>query len=230
MNITDKASSKFYGLFQYLIDYYNDELFNGDIKDCIIVITRKKNVAGHYSYKRWFHINDQETDELAINPTMFLQFPLIEICQTIVHEMCHGWQFHYGTPSRRGYHNKEWANKMIEVGLMPSDTGKEGGKIVGQQMSDYPIQGSKFMEVTEILMNSDVFSGLYLEVNPDIADQINEDSPLFDQIKDLTIAQNESKPKAKKTKIKYSCSCSNVWGKADLEMYCKLCESDFIPQ
>lgn len=223
----DKPTKRFYGLFQYIFDFYNGELFDDEIKDCLIVIARQKNVAGHYAHKRWFHVKDQETDELALNPSMFVKFPLIEICQTVVHEMCHGWQYHYGKPSRAGYHNKEWANKMIEVGLMPSTTGTVGGKIVGQGMNDYPLEGGKFMEVTEELMNSDLFTGLYLEVNPEIADLINENSPLFDQVKDLTLAQIESKPKGP-IKAKYSCNCSNVWGRPDLELHCKLCGSDYV--
>ena len=34
-------------------------------------------------------------------------------------------------------YNKEFAEKMMSVGLMPSTTGKPGGKTVGQKMSDY---------------------------------------------------------------------------------------------
>jgi hypothetical protein len=34
-------------------------------------------------------------------------------------------------PKRRNYHNKEWAAKMIALGLMPSSTGMVGGKITG---------------------------------------------------------------------------------------------------
>lgn len=128
MEQSSKPTSKFYGLFQYVFDHYNDALFCGTIKDCLIVVTRRKNVFGHNTRKRWFSIQDQETDELALNPSMFIKFPLIEICQTIVHEMRHGWQYHYGKPSQEGCHNKEWANKMIDIGLMPSRTGKPGGK------------------------------------------------------------------------------------------------------
>ena len=225
-NLQDKPTSKFYGIFQYIFDFYNKELFNDGIEDCIIVFTRKKNVMGHYSYKRWFSAKDLETDELALNPSMFTKFPLIEICQTIVHEMCHGWQYHYGKPSRTGYHNKEWGDKMIEIGLMPSSTGKVGGKLVGQNMADYPIQEGKFLAVTEELMNSEIFTGLYLEVNPEIANLIKDDSPLFEQVKNLTNQQANSKPKGP-VKVKYSCGCSNVWGKPSLELYCKLCEFDF---
>ena len=75
MEQSSKPTSKFYGLFQYVFDHYNDALFCGTIKDCLIVVTRRKNVFGHNTRKRWFSIQDQETDELALNPSMFIKFP-----------------------------------------------------------------------------------------------------------------------------------------------------------
>lgn len=224
---SDKPTSKFYGLFQYVFDHYNQHLFDGEIKDCVIVVTRRKNVFGHYSPKRWFSAQDYETDELALNPAMFVKFPLIEICQTIVHEMCHGWQYHYGKPSQPGYHNKEWAAKMQEIGLMPSRTGKPGGKIVGQNMGDYPMAGGRFLEVSEELMNNEIFAGLYLEVNPEIVGLLNDDSPIFEQIKDLISTHVAAKPKVP-MKSKYSCSCSNVWGSPNLDISCNRCETNMV--
>ena len=50
--------------------------------------------------------------------------------------MVHLWQHHRGTPGRGRYHNQEWAEKMIEIGLMPTDTGKPGGRITGDHMAD----------------------------------------------------------------------------------------------
>ena len=41
-----------------------------------------------------------------------------ELMQTFAHEMCHQWQFHFGNPSRRAYHNKEFAEKMKSIGLL----------------------------------------------------------------------------------------------------------------
>lgn len=224
---TSNPSYKFYGLFQYIFDYYNEGLFDGKLKDCLLVITRKKNVFGHYSYKRWYNESDKETDELALNPQMFAKFPLIEICQTMVHEMVHGWQFHCGKPSRSGYHNKQFAEKMIEVGLMPSDTGKPGGKKTGQKMADYPIEGGRFLELSKILMEDDIFSELFLEVNPQLMEMIDPDVSLFEQLSAITLAQPQGASTSTKTKIKYSCKCSNIWGKPGLSLHCNSCNEDF---
>lgn len=227
-SMNDTPTEIFYGLFQYLFDEYNQLLFDGSLTDCLIVITRKKNVMGHYSHKRWLDEDENKTDELALNPNMFHRYELTEICQTFVHEMCHGWQYHYGTPSRGGYHNKEWAEKMISVGLMPSSNGQVGGKTTGQKMSDYPIPGSKFDLFTKEVLNNKVFAQLYYEINPTLMASIDPLKPFLPQIKGLSLIQ-DNQTTGKKTKIKYSCACSNVWGKPDLELYCKICEEDLLP-
>ena len=63
----------------------------------------------------------------------------IEWHSTLVHEMCHLWQEDFGKPSRGGYHNRQWADKMIQVGLMPTDTGEPGGQLTGQRVTHYII-------------------------------------------------------------------------------------------
>jgi predicted SprT family Zn-dependent metalloprotease len=174
-----------------------------------------------------FSVHDQETDELAINPTMISKFPVLEVCQTIVHEMCHGWQFHFGNPSRKTYHNGEWSEKMQAIGLMPSHNGRPGGKTTGQKMMDYPMEDGRFLEATEQLINGDVFENLFLEVSPDILSHIDPEKPLFDQIHQLTIAQQDSKLKKKKKLFKYSSGCTNIWGKSQLDIICNSCKNEF---
>jgi hypothetical protein len=75
-------------------------------------------------------------DEIALNPQYFYESD-IKVLQTLVHEMVHMWQKYFGTPSRSGYHNREWANKMESVGLIPSHNGLPGGNKIGQNMNDY---------------------------------------------------------------------------------------------
>jgi hypothetical protein len=45
---------------------------------------------------------------------------------------------------RRNYHNKEWAVKMREVGLIPTDTGQPGGKDTGQKVTHVIEPGGRF--------------------------------------------------------------------------------------
>jgi hypothetical protein len=227
-------TNEFYSFFEYLFDFYNRNLFDDQLKNPLIVITRKANVFGYYIHQKWKSPSNQYIDELAINPQTFFKYPLIEICQTVVHEMCHQWQYNFGNPTRVGYHNKEWAEKMIEIGLMPSSTGKEGGNIVGQKMADYVIVKGIFSIKTDLLLKEKIFNKLYCEaVFSDLRDQLIQPFENLDQleeetnISDLnqvyqqliisntnTIAENPFFPsgfdsyqaaKEKKQKIKYTC-------------------------
>lgn len=151
MNPTAQA----YAELQHCFDHYNDRLFNGELPPCLITMQREKRTYGYFSQERFVHRGTKvKTDEIAINPSYFGVIPLLEILQTMVHEMAHQWQYHFGTPSRRAYHNKEWADKMEAIGLMPSSTGQPGGKRTGEKMADYAINGGLFMVATMELMDS----------------------------------------------------------------------------
>jgi predicted SprT family Zn-dependent metalloprotease len=77
------------------------------------------------------------TDEIALNPSCFKDRADAQIFSTLVHEMVHLWQFHFGSSSRSGYHNREWADRMEQLGLMPSYTGEPGGERTGQRVTHY---------------------------------------------------------------------------------------------
>lgn len=142
-----------YAELQAAFDHYNERLFDAKLPPCLITMQREKHTYGYFSSKRFAHRgNRQMTDEIAMNPCYFGVVPLLEILQTMVHEMAHAWQCHFGKPSRRSYHNKEWADKMESIGLMPSSTGAPGGARTGEKMADYPIPGGRFMQATDELL------------------------------------------------------------------------------
>jgi hypothetical protein len=66
--------------------------------------------------------------------------------------MVHCWQRHFGKVGRGAYHNKEWAARMVSVGLMASDTGEAGGKTTGQRMTHYIIDSGAFDRAAETLL------------------------------------------------------------------------------
>ena len=151
--MTQTPTPETYHFFQQAYDYFNRTLFEGVLPPCLITFQRQKRLMGYVSFKRWFNRSEQRyIDELAINPEYFAHYPLIEIFQTLCHEMVHIWQAHSGQPSRRGYHNEEWARKMIDIGLMPSATGEPGGAIVGQTVSDYILEDGAFLQACEGIM------------------------------------------------------------------------------
>jgi predicted SprT family Zn-dependent metalloprotease len=97
-----------------------------------------------YSPSRFGTATGRTTDEIALNPRYFRDLSFIEIIGVLAHEMVHLWQQHFGKPSRNGYHNKQWAGEMLRIGLHPSHTGKPGGRMTGQQMMHYIIEGGLF--------------------------------------------------------------------------------------
>lgn len=135
-----------YAGFEGVYEWFNAQLFARQLPPCLITLQRKARSYGYFATDRFGHRVDAQasTDELALNPDTFVERSDKDILSTLVHEMCHCWQRHCGTPSRTGYHNKEWAMQMIAVGLMPSDTGAPDGKQTGQHVSHYIITGGPF--------------------------------------------------------------------------------------
>lgn len=134
---TDEA----YQAIAHLYDYFNHQLFSGALPMCILIFQRQAKTMGHASNGRWVNGRNETIDELAINPEYLFGSQLEELCQTMVHEQCHIWQYHFGTPSRKSYHDREWASKMESLGLIPSSTGHPGGQKTGQKMNDYLLAG-----------------------------------------------------------------------------------------
>ena len=122
---------------------------------------------------------------------------------TLCHEMCHVWQHHHGKQSRTGYHDRQWAGKMREIGLIPSDTGQPGGKSTGQKMSHYVDENGLFLKHCGALIDGG-FTIPYIEL----------------------WAEGEAKKAQPKNKTKFSCeSCgANAWGKAELKVVCGDCD------
>ncbi|MBA3283747.1 MAG: SprT-like domain-containing protein [Nitrosopumilus sp.] len=123
---------------QSAFDFFNDKLFNPKLPPCLITLQRHGRYNGYFSPSRFKHRHENKnTDEIAINPDYISQVDVTEALSTLVHEMVHLQQNHFGSPSRSGYHNKQWGAMMESIGLIPSDTGEPGGKKTGQSMSHY---------------------------------------------------------------------------------------------
>ncbi len=124
-----------YSAYQAAWEWFNQELFGGELNPCKLTFSRHRGSAGFFTPRRWKK-GDKEIHEIALNPAG-LSRSVARVMSTLVHEMVHQWQYDHGTPPRRAYHDREWADKMEEVGLIPSDTGELGGKRTGQKMSHY---------------------------------------------------------------------------------------------
>ncbi|RLL19041.1 sprT domain-containing protein [Acinetobacter chengduensis] len=125
-------------------DFFNKRLFDGELPKCLITMQRDKRSRGYFAEGRFVNSEGEQLDEIALNPAFFGVRSIPETLSTLVHEQCHLWQSAFGTPSRSGYHNHEWSDKMLSVGLVPSTTGTKEGKKVGQKMTHYIEEGGLF--------------------------------------------------------------------------------------
>lgn len=237
-----------YAELQQAFEHYNARLFDSQIPRCLITMQREKRTYGYFSSRRFVHRSDKTTiDEIAINPSYFGIIPLLEIMQTLVHEMCHAWQIHFGKPGRRGYHNKEWADKMEAIGLMPSSTGQPGGARTGEKMMDYAVEGGLFMQATDELFASG-FQVSWIDRFPprEPSALLTTAFPVVNELAASTAAQTKT-PEAtlehdvfepvsegistllepatqgnRSNRVKYRCpSChAQVWGKPNLKIRC----------
>jgi len=204
-------TSQTYGEFQEAYDFFNRALFNGALPACLITLQRKARAYGYFSPQRFGAKDGGTTDEIAMNPSTFALRSDRETLSTLVHEMVHLWQEHFGEPPRRCYHDRQWAAKMKEVGLIPSDTGEPGGKETGQSMTHYIEEGGAFDRACVDLLGA----GFRLTW----ADRA------------LDAGDSEKKSKAGK-RAKYTCpACSfNAWAKPEAKLICGECEETMLAE
>ena len=61
-------------------------------------------------------------EHISLN-LVHLDRPVWDILTTLLHEMCHSWQATYGKPSNSWFHNKEFREKMLEMGIVVNGKG-----------------------------------------------------------------------------------------------------------
>lgn len=180
-------------------DFFNEKLFESTLDRPIVTFQRRRGAYGYFAVDRFISKETgRKNHELALNPDEFERSDK-KVLSTLVHEMCHEWQQLFGKPSRGGYHNKEWADKMEEVGLMPiSNT---GGR-TGQKCSHDIVDGDAFDLLADELINSGF--------------KIDWTSFAVEPVK---------KPKSK---VKYTCHpCKiNAWAKPETRLICGECQSE----
>jgi predicted SprT family Zn-dependent metalloprotease len=205
-----------YQAFQSAYDHLNSSLFSNTLPACLVTLQRhSRRTYGHFAPSRFRQNNGEDhTDEIAMNPQHFLERPVEEVLSTLAHEMIHLWQAHFGKASRSSYHNRQWADKMKEIGLHPSDSGEPGGKETGQRMSHYIIEAGPF-EVASKALAADGFSIAWGE--------------MMGQIKKRKERDPKGDDDDRSNRVKYSCSkCgANIWGKPALSVICGPCKADF---
>src|SRR5271166_1522935 len=211
-------TEKIYGDLNTGYKFFNVRLFDNKLPECLITMQRRNRSYGFFVGDRFEEIDsERRTDEIALNPSHFHERTVEDILGTLVHEMTHVWQHHFGKPSRRGYHNKEWSLAMKKVGLYPSSTGEKGGKEVGQHMSHYILPGDRFQIACAELMKDGV-GVLYVEKPP--------------VLREKTEKEKKEKEQKSASKTKFTCpECEqHAWAKPDAALICGHCNIVLEPE
>jgi predicted SprT family Zn-dependent metalloprotease len=188
--------------YQKAWEYFNEKLFDGQLRPCLLNFSRRHKAKGFFWADKWTKA-DTTCHEISLNPDV-LERPVEEIMSTLAHEMAHQWQQDHGQPSRTGYHNREWAERMEQIGLFPSQTGEPGGKKTGQHVTHYIDPNGLFKRAF---------------------DQMPEEYLIPWRSGRVEQQRRKSRNQEKTT---YRCSCgSTIWGKADLLVKCKRCGKMF---
>lgn len=238
-------TSTTYSELQVAFDTFNASLFEGQLPPCLLTLQREKRTYGYFSAKRFGTRTGQTTDEIALNPEYFAVVPVVEVLQTVAHEMTHLWQSHFGKPGRARYHNSEWADKMESIGLMPSSTGLPGGRRVGDIMADYVIPNGRFAAVVDHLLTSKRFgitwfdrftpqAPLHPVATAAAASGIPQEAyavPASEGVQLIPKTPTLAAAKDRSNRVKYTCSgCGlNAWGKPDIRLGCITCDIELAP-
>lgn len=147
---SDNPGLEFHCRFQTLYADFNRELFENRLPPAVITLQRGKGYRGFFAHRRFKTPNGKTIDEIALNPQVFGRISMRILASTLVHEMVHLEQAHFGTPRRGDFHNKEWGELMRRVGLEPSSTGRPGGRTIGVRMTHYIVPGGRFDQMARV--------------------------------------------------------------------------------
>jgi hypothetical protein len=230
-----------YGALERAFDHFNRELFDTRLPLCLLTLRSSPRTYGYMHRRRFVNVGGVEVDELGINPGYFAIQSTEEVLATVVHEMVHHWQNHFGSPSKSLPHNREWAEKMVAIGLMPSHNGLPGGKRTGRSMSDYILPDGKFLRTCGGLVSSG-FSFPWLDSHlPEQFSQIEArremlvasglaavggDSPLaLARSQGVNLRVTLPSPKRGPTRERFVCPQCGIraWAAPDTNLACGVC-------
>jgi hypothetical protein len=212
-----KPTDETYKGFQAAYDVLNRELFGRRLPPCMITLRTFGKARGYFSPDRFVHLERvTTTHEIALDPRQFMDRTSLQVLSTLAHEMCHVEQRERGTPSRSGYHNRQWVAMMEIIGLVPSNTGEPGGKQTGQNMTHYIEPGGRFEKTATKLINSGRFTLGWADIEGFITTNPTTSA------KPAGVVRPVPAKKRSGVRAKYVCpTCqAAVWGKAGLTIGC----------
>jgi predicted SprT family Zn-dependent metalloprotease len=198
-----------YDAIHAAFDFFNAQLFGSKLPPVMFTIHRKKNARGYFWAEQFQEKGDDavKVDEIALNPE-HMSRDTKDILSTLVHEMTHLEQQHFGKPGKDGYHNKEWGDLMDAVGLEPTSTGMPGGARTGKKVTHMIVAGGPF----------DLACAKFLAQGHDLS-WFTLPPVKVEKGKDLS-------------KVKHTCpACeAKVWGKLGIRVFCGDCDEQMVAE
>lgn len=204
-----------YAMLQTAYDFFNTKFFDGTLPKVFFTVDwHNKKSCGYFCPHKLVNKEDAEAKAsvIALNPD-HLAREVYEVLATLVHEMCHVWEFEefIKDPYKlTSYHSKRFEKRLGECNL----------KAV--------INNKSRSSCSTVIPDDGIFKGIadeYLKTKEFLT------IASINAIKtEKTEGGEEAEKKAKaKNKTKYVCTgCeTNIWGKAGLNLHCNECDMDF---
>lgn len=205
-----------FAAYRAMFHHFNRLLFDSALPEPLLNLSRgPQKAVAFFAPGRWVESAKRVTHEISLNPRYLIDGSAPDTAQNLVHEMVHLWQHVFGTPSRTGYHDREWSTKMVAVGLQPIDAKTGKPAMSAHSMSDVVVAGGPFAAAFAALPAEALLPWACVEAQARRRPQpegTSQNEPEADE---------QAMPKPR-NKVKYSCpSCgSNAWGKPNLKIAC----------
>lgn len=204
--------------------YFNDALFGGRLPPCLITLSEGR-YRGYFK-RQCFRSPGQadRVDEISMNPVTFNG--LQDYLSTLVHEMCHLEQEHFGTPGKPPYHNVEWAGMMKRVGLQPRSTEKGHEKRETGRTVTHDIDPTGAFAAACARLLQDGFDLRY-RYDPAPPRRDHTDDP---DEQAATQRDEDRKRKKRESKTRFQCpGCgTNAWAKPTAKLACGACKQSLV--
>lgn len=215
-------------------DFWNAALFEGTLPKVMITLAQARRYKGFFRPRAMENLSGTIVHQIGMNPQFFHRGDAAAH-STLVHEMVHLWREVLGPPNAkggtgsRGYHDIVWAEKMEDLGLQPSHTGRPGGRRTGHRMTHYILPDGRFDRVfrdmagdaSRIEWRDRMALGLEAP-----ADRIESELSVLGLGRTRGSEPTPLPTPAKKTKdrVKFCCDCGlNAWAKPSARLLCGFC-------
>lgn len=195
---------------QQAFDHFNRELFEGQLPQCVLTLTRLRKYAGLFAPKRWVNrsqkAKENDMHEIQVDAVVMSARGDKRALSTLVHEMVHLAVEHSGHGPKKAYHCKRWAAAMKELGLQPIAIVKGqqvSGKETGANCTHEIVKGGPFCQSADDLLKSGfVFS--------------------WGAIAEPEKVKSDKKKSKAGAKVAHVCpECNNkAWGKSSMVLVC----------